>query len=67
MSEVEVAKRVLVSYLKNANSSISIAEGLEIKAGNNELLLEHIKALINIFNKAKKELERRQSEVVKDE
>lgn len=58
MSEVEVAKRVIVSYLKNANSSTaSIAEAFEIELENNELLLEHIKALINIFNKAKEELE----------
>lgn len=66
MSEVEVAKRVIVSYLKNSNSSTaSIAEAFEIELENNELLLEHIKALINIFNKAKEELEN--SEVVKDE
>ena len=64
MSEVEVAKRVIVSYLKNSNSSTaSIAEAFEIELENNELLLEHIKALINIFNKAKEELEN--SEVIK--
>lgn len=58
MSEVEVAKRVIVSYLKNYNSSTaSIAEAFEIELENNELLLEHIKALVNIFNKAKEELE----------
>ena len=64
MSEVEVAKRVIVSYLKNSNSSTaSIAEAFEIELENNELLLEHIKALINIFNRAKEELEN--SEVIK--
>lgn len=57
-SEIEVAKRVITSYLSSSdNNYVSVAEALEIKSGNKELLLNHIEALINVFTVAKNKLE----------
>ena len=55
----EIAKAIINAYIGN-NGDFS-AEGLftlyEIQNGNKELLLEHVKALKNIFEKAIEEIE----------
>ena len=55
----EIAKAIINAYI-GQNGDFT-AEGLftlyEIQNGNNELLLEHVKALKNIFEKAIEEIE----------
>lgn len=57
---VEISKKFVCSILSNGEEPTinGIAEILEIKRGNKELLLEHLKAITNIMNKAIKELEK---------
>lgn len=59
MRHKELAKNVITAYLsKNGDFT---PDGFfimyEINSGNDELLLEHIKALKNIFEKAIEEME----------
>ena len=57
---VEISKKFVCTILSNnaEPTTDGLAEILEIRMGNEELLLEHIKAINNIFNKAIEELER---------
>ena len=53
----DVAKGVILAYLETGYNAPSFYEMYEINNGNDEILLEHIKALHNIFGKAIKEME----------
>ena len=59
MKNKELAKAIICAYL-NQNGDFT-PEGLftiyEIHNGNDEILLEHVKALKNIFEKAIEEIE----------
>ncbi len=54
---VEIAKRVILTYLGKDLNADSVREIYEIKR-NSKVLLEHIKALKKIFEDAIKELEK---------
>lgn len=55
--ELDVAKRIIINHL-NMNLNIDSLNVLyEINNDNKELLLSHIDAVINIFKKAKEQLE----------
>lgn len=55
--ELDVAKRIIINHL-NMNLNIDSLNVLyEIDNDNKELLLSHIDAVINIFKKAKEQLE----------
>lgn len=62
-TNVEVARQIIMSYLENlANKDMISCEGLrEVMAikcdETNKILLEHIKAIKNIMEKAIEELE----------
>lgn len=60
----EVAKAVIISYLGTSLSAHSLGAIYEIRGGNNELLLEHVKALKNIFENAIKEIENGKRNVI---
>lgn len=61
--EVKITRNIISTYLTNCGSDEGYKEGLIIAAKLDEkLFLEHVKALIEIFTKAKEELERWQSE-----
>ena len=59
MKNKELAKAIITAYLNSSGDFTP--EGLltmyEISNGNDELLLKHVKALKNIFEKAIKEIE----------
>lgn len=56
---VEVSKRFVITIL-NQNINIESVNAIyEINNGNTKLLLEHLKAITNIMNKAINELESR--------
>ena len=57
---VEMSKEFVCTILSNHGEPTveGIAELLEIRMGNEKVLLEHIKAINAIFNEAIKELER---------
>ena len=59
---VEVAKGVICSYLSTNITPESINAIYEIRRGNNEELLCHIKAMISIFESAKIDLEQGEKE-----
>ena len=62
-NEVAVTRRIITTYLKSTGTPEAFKETIIIAAKlDEELFLEHIKALIEIFTTAKEELERRQSE-----
>lgn len=56
---IELSKHFVINILSNDGNSTSrgLAEILEIQSGNKDILLEHLKAIINIMVKAKDELE----------
>ena len=59
MSEVvKVAKSLVIKILSNNSNLTAYAayEIFQIQSGDKELLIEHIKAIRNIMNKALKEL-----------
>lgn len=58
LSELNVAKNMIINYLNNNINHDSLSALLAIKRGDKEELLEHIKALIPIFIEAKKQLEK---------
>ena len=61
--EVEITRKIIVTYLGSLDKNVTIEEALLIGVvRRNDILLEHVNALINIFTKAKEELERWQSE-----
>lgn len=58
MKEVELVRRIIVTYLGSINNTKAIEEAVLIGTGeHDDILLEHINALVNIFIKAKKFLE----------
>ena len=57
LSELDVAKRMIISYLNNNINADSLSALFAIQRGDKEELLEHIKALIPIFIEAKEQLE----------
>lgn len=58
LSELDVAKYMIISYLNNNINADSLSALFAIQQGDKEELLEHIKALIPIFIKAKEQLEK---------
>lgn len=61
----EIAKRMITAYINN--SPIGFEERLAeiaILADNDERLLEHIEEVIDIFTKAKKEIEDERKDIV---
>ena len=56
--ELMISKDVIIAYLGYALKATNINEIYEIQSGNKEVLYEHIKALYNIFGKAKDDLEK---------
>ena len=55
--ELDVAKSIIINHL-NTNLSMESLDNLyEITHGNKEILLAHVDAVINIFKKAKEQLE----------
>ena len=61
--EVEITRKIIVTYLGSLDKNVTIEEAILIGVvRRNDILLEHVNALINIFTKAKEELERWQSE-----
>lgn len=57
MSELDVAKEIIVAFIGKDLSPRGVYEIFEIQSGNDKLLLEHINLIIRIFEKAKKQLE----------
>lgn len=57
LSELNVAKNMIISYLNNKLNADSLSALLAIQKGDKEELLEHLNALIPIFIKAKEQLE----------
>ena len=61
--EVEITREIIVTYLGSLDKNVTIEEAILIGVvRRNDILLEHGNALINIFTKAKEELERMQNE-----
>ena len=61
--EVEITREIIVTYLGSLDKNVTIEEAILIGVvRRNDILLEHVNALINIFTKAKEELERWQNE-----
>lgn len=61
--ELILTRMIITTYLKSADTPEALKEAIIIASKSDEkLFLEHIKALIEIFTKAKEELERMQSE-----
>ena len=58
LSELDVAKHMIISYLNNNANGDSLSALFAIQQGDKEELLEHIKALIPIFIEAKNQLEK---------
>ena len=58
LSELDVAKYMIISYLNNNINGDSLSALFAIQQGDKEGLLEHIKALIPIFIEAKNQLEK---------
>ena len=56
MNEIEFAKRMILNTLGQNLSPEALSDAYEISHGNNKILLEHITALIEIFNKAKEQM-----------
>ena len=61
--ELILTRMIITTYLNSADTPEALKEAIIIASKLDEkLFLEHIKALIEIFTKAKEELERMQSE-----
>ena len=58
LSELDVAKYMIISYLNTNINGDSLSALFAIQQGDKEELLEHIKALIPIFIEAKNQLEK---------
>lgn len=62
IKELDLTRRIITTYLKSTGTSEAIKEAIIIASKiDEELFLEHIKALIDIFTKAKEDLERWQN------
>lgn len=57
MTNLELAKHIIITYLQRCNTVKGASEVLLIQL-DNKILKEHIKALKNIFENALKELEK---------
>lgn len=69
MSEyVKTAISFIIKILQNNDNPVSEAlyELYEIQSGNKKIIIEHIKAIRNIMNKALEELEQGSDSNVKD-
>lgn len=55
--EVVLTKEIICAYLNQGATGIGISDISNIRHGDNDLSLRYIKALLNIFEVAKKELE----------
>ena len=53
----DIAKHIILANLNGSLTLESVSTMYEIANGNNEILLDHIKALKNIFEKAIEEIE----------
>ena len=61
--ELNLTRMIITTYLNSADTPEALKEAIIIASKSDEkLFLEHIKALIEIFTKAKEELERWQNE-----
>ena len=56
--ELMISKDVIFAYLGETLNANNISVMYDIQSGNKEVLYEHIKALYNIFGKAKDDLEK---------
>lgn len=56
--ELIISKDIIIAYLGHTLKATNINEIYDIQSGNKEVLYEHIKALYNIFGKAKDDLEK---------
>lgn len=61
-----IAKSVIEAYLGQKLSHLNMHTLYEINGGNDDLLLEHIKALRHIFGEAIKEIEESKGEKEND-
>ena len=60
--ELNLTRHIITTYLSSTDKSEALREAMIIASkSDEELFLEHIKALIEIFTKAKEELERWQN------
>ena len=61
--ELNLTRMIITTYLNSADTPEALKEAIIIASKSDEkLFLEHIKALIEIFTKAKEELERWQND-----
>lgn len=58
MTELEVAKEVIIAYLSVGSTSDGLFDIYEIHCGNKKVLKEHIKALNKIFGVALEQVEK---------
>ncbi len=58
MSELELAKRIIIIYLRGNINAETLSTLYEIQHGNKKELKEHIDTLKDIFEVASKELEK---------
>ena len=56
MTELELTKDIIIAFLSKYQTPTGLVGIYEINAGNKKCLLDHITALIEIFNKAKEQL-----------
>lgn len=56
MANKDIAKDIICAYLKNNENLASMSAYYEIASGNKEVLLEHIKAVKGIFERAIEEI-----------
>ena len=63
----EIAKHVILAYLGQTVKAENVYTVYQIQNGDDELLLEHIKALKNIFDNAIKEMWAVEKGFIKDE
>lgn len=57
VTAISIAKNMICAYLSTSMNAEGMSVIYEIRSGNKKLLLEHTKALRNIFDMAIKELE----------
>ncbi len=57
-----IAKQIIINNLSAGETSDGIRDICEINFGNDDVLLEHISAIINIFTKAKEFMESNEKE-----
>lgn len=61
-NEIHTTRKIITTFLRSIGTTEALNEAVIINAKINEkLFLEHVKALIDIFTKAKEELEKMQN------